>query len=48
MMRHMWGQGWVTEATRGGSGDTPCALVSLREARKIAADLRGKGKGGGR
>lgn len=48
MMRHMWGQGWVTEATRGGSGNTPGALVSQREARKIAADLRGKGKGGSR
>lgn len=47
MMRHMWGQGWVTEATRGGSGDTPGALVSQREARKIAADLRPK-RGGGR
>lgn len=49
MMRHMWGQGWVTEATRTGiSGDTPGALVSQREARKIAADLRCKGKGGSR
>ena len=43
MMHHMWGRGWVTEATCDGEG----RLLSLREVRKVAAGLRpGRGKGG--
>ncbi len=46
MMRHMWGQGWVTEATRRGTHDGPGALVSARELRKLAREAGGKGGNG--